>query len=212
MLGLPKATEMSKQLPKKAIYAKFQMNTAAKEKIDADISRITIVNEITPNKVNIPAGDEVKSFFVLLVTLKRKEFEEKNIVTLSKLIPQNILFVLEYENESRLAIYHTKVMQTEWKPTEEQRVELKGLNLDKVWENIIKSLELGVWNEELSLDENLALHQKQDKLKKEIDKLEKQARAEKQPKKKFELAGKVKKLKEELKQMSVDNNGGKTNG
>lgn len=62
MLGLPKSTEMSKQLPKKAIYAKFQMNTAAKEKIDTDISRITIVNEITPNKVNIPAGDEVKSF------------------------------------------------------------------------------------------------------------------------------------------------------
>ena len=51
---------MSKQLPKKAIYAKFQMNTAAKEKIDADISRITIVNEIAPNKVNIPAGDEVE--------------------------------------------------------------------------------------------------------------------------------------------------------
>ena len=212
MLGLPKATEMSKQLPKKAIYAKFQMNTAAKEKIDADISRITIVNEIAPNKVNIPAGDEVKNFFVLLVSLKKKEFDEKTIATLSKLIPQNILFVLEYGSESRLAIYHTKIMQTEWKPTEEQRIELQGLNLDKVWENIIKSLELGVWNEELSLDENLALHQKQDKLKKEIDKLEKQARAEKQPKKKFELAGKVKKLKEELKQMSVDNNGGKTNG
>lgn len=40
MLRLPKSTEMSKQLPKKAVYAKFQMNTAAKEKIDADISRI----------------------------------------------------------------------------------------------------------------------------------------------------------------------------
>ena len=178
MLGLPKSTEMSKQLPKKAIYAKFQMNTAAKEKIDADISRITIVNEITPNKVNIPAGDEVKNFFVLLVSLKRKEFDEKTIATLSKLIPQNILFILEYGNESKLAIYHTKIMQTDWKPTEAQRIELQGLNLDKVWENIIKSLELGVWNEELSLDENLALHQKQDKLKKEIDKLEKQARNE----------------------------------
>ena len=34
MLGLPKTTEMSKQLPKKAIYTKFQMNTAAKEKIE----------------------------------------------------------------------------------------------------------------------------------------------------------------------------------
>lgn len=212
MLGLPKATEMSKQLPKNAIYAKFQMNTSAKEKIDADISRITIVNEITPNKVNIPAGDEVKSFFVLLVTLKRKAFEEKTIATLSKLIPQNILFVLECGNESKLAIYHSKLMQTDWKPIEEQRIELQGLNLDKVWENIIKSVECGEWNEELSLDENIALHEQQEKLKRQIIKLEKQARAEKQPKKKFELAGKVKKLKEELKQMSVDNNGGKTNG
>ena len=202
MLGLPKSTEMSKQLPKKAIYAKFQMNTAAKEKIDTDISRITIVGEIEPNKVNIPAGDEVKNFFVLLVSLKRKEFDEKTIATLSKLIPQNILFILEYGNESKLAIYHTKIMQTDWKPIEEQRIELQGLNLDKVWENIIKSLECGVWNEELSLDENIALHQKQDKLKKEIDKLEKQARAEKQPKKKFELAGKVKELKKEFDRIS----------
>lgn len=198
MLGLPKATEMSKQLPKKAIYAKFQMNTAAKEKIDADISRITIVNEITPNKVNIPAGEKIKNFFVLLVSLKRKEFDEKTIATLSKLIPQNILFVLEYGSESKLAIYHTKIMQTDWKPTEKQRIELQGLNLDKVWENLVRSLECGVWNEELSLDENLALHQKQDKLKKEIDKLEKQARAEKQPKKKFELVQRVKKLKSKI--------------
>ena len=137
MLGLPQLTETSKQLPKKAIYTKFQMNTATKEKIDADISRITIVNEIAPNKVNIPAGKDVKSFFVLLVSLKKKEYDEKTVATLSKLIPQNILFVLEYENESRLAIYHTKVMQTSWKPTEEQKVELKGLNLDTVWENIV---------------------------------------------------------------------------
>lgn len=198
MLGLPKATEMSKQLPKKVIYAKFQMNTAAKEKIDADISRITIVNEITPNKVNIPAGDELKSFFVLLVTLKRKEFDEKTIATLSKLIPQNILFVLECGNESKLAIYHSKLMQTDWKPTLEQKIELKGLSLDKVWENLIRSLECGVWNEELSLDENLALHEQQEKLQKQITKLEKQARAEKQPKKKFELVQKVKKLKSEI--------------
>lgn len=198
MLGLPKTTEMSKQLPKKAIYTKFQMNTAAKAKIDADISRITIVNEIAPNKVNIPAGEDVKSFFVLLVSLKKKKYDEKTIATLSKLIPQNILFVLEYENESRLAIYHTKVMQTEWKPTENQQIELQGLNLDTVWENIVKSLECGVWNEELSLDENIALHNKQKQLKKQIEKLEKQARAERQPKKKFELVQLLKKLNTEM--------------
>ena len=174
------------------------MNTAEKAKIDADISRITIVNEIAPNKVNIPAGEDVKSFFVLLVSLKKKEYDKKTIATLSKLIPQNILFVLEYENESRLAIYHTKVMQTEWKPTENQQIELQGLNLDTVWENIVKGLECGVWNEELSLDENLALHEQQEKLQKQITKLEKQARTERQPKKKFELHQKITKLKKEL--------------
>ena len=56
MLGLPKTTEMSKQLPKKAIYERFGMNAAAKEKIDADISKITIVNEISEGTVNIPSG------------------------------------------------------------------------------------------------------------------------------------------------------------
>ena len=198
MLGLPKATEMSKQLPKKSIYTKFQMNTAAKEKIDADISRITIVNEIAPNKVNIPAGEDVKSFFVLLVSLKKKEYDEKTIATLSKLIPQNILFVLEYENESRLAIYHTKVMQTAWIPTEEQKVELKGLNLDTVWENIV--IVVGGVNIEKgnTLDEQIEINDKKQKLKKEIARLEKQARAEKQPKKKFELVQRIKVLTNQL--------------
>lgn len=198
MLGLPKSTEMNKQLPKKAIYAKFQMNTAAKDKVDADISRITIVNEISPSRINIPAGEEVGSFFVLLVALKKKDFDEKTIAALSKLIPQNILFVLEFEGQSKLAVYRTKLMQTDWKPTESCTLELRGLTLDKVWENAIRSLELGVWNEELSLDENLALHERQAKLEKEIAKLEKQARAEKQPKKKFELVQRIKKLKDGL--------------
>ena len=202
MLGLPKETEMSKQLPKKAIYAKFQMNTAAKEKIDADISRITIVGEIAPNKVNIPAGEKIKNFFVLLVSLKRKEFDEKTIATLSKLIPQNILFVLEYGSESKLAIFHTKIMQTDQKPTEEQRIELQGLNLDKVWENIVVAVGSVDIEQGNTLDEQIEVNENRQKLEKEIAKLEKQARAEKQPKKKFELAGKAKELKKEFNRIS----------
>ena len=198
MLGLPKATEMSKQLPKKAIYAKFQMNTSAKEKIDADISRITIVNEIASNKVNIPAGDEVKNFFVLLVSLKRKKFEEKTIATLSKLIPQNILFVLEFEGQSQLAIYHTKLMQSDWKPTESCTIELRGLNLDKVWENNVVDIGGVSIADGNTLDEQIAADERRQKIEKEIAKLEKQARAEKQPKKKFELVQQIKKMNTEM--------------
>ena len=174
------------------------MNTAAKKKIDADISRSTIVGEIAPNKVNIPTGDEVKNFFVLLVALKKKDFDEKTIVTLSKLIPQNILFVLEFEEQSKLAIYHTKLMQTDWKPTEEQRIELQGLNLDKVWENIVVAVGSVDIEQGKTLDEQIKENEKRQKLEKEIAKFEKQARAEKQPKKKFELVQHVKKLRFQL--------------
>ncbi len=198
MLGLPKATELSKQLPKNAIYAKFQMNTAEKAKIDADISRITIVNEVSVEKVHIAAGDQVKSFFVLLVALKKKDFDDKTIITISKLIPQNMLLVLECGDEAKLATYHTKLMQTEWKRKEALSVELKGLNLDSVWENIIMQIGGITIDQGNTLDEQIAADERRQKIEKEIAKLEKQARAEKQPKKKFELAQQIKKLKDEL--------------
>ena len=195
MFGLPKSTELSKQLPKKAIYAKFNMNTAAKEKFDADISKIAIVAEISPSTTAIAKGETVSSIYVLLVSLKRKDFDEKTIAGLSKLIDQNILFILDFDGKRKLAVYHGKLMQGEWTSCDDLTVTLKGLDLDAVWQNIVKSLEGGEWSDELSLDENIARHREIEKLQKEIARLEKLARAEKQPKKKFELVQEIKELK-----------------
>lgn len=198
MLGLPKATELNKQLPKNAIYAKFQMNTAERAKIDADISRITIVNEVSPAKINIADGERVKSFFVLLVALKRKDFEEKTIITISKLIPQNMLLVLECAGEAKLAAYHTKLMQTDWKRKEDISIELKGLNMDTVWENIIIQIGGITIEQGNTLDEQIAVDERRMKIQKEIGRLTKAAKSEKQPKKKFVLVQKINKLKKEL--------------
>lgn len=153
MLGLPKTTELSKQLPKNAIYAKFQMNTAEKAKIDADISRITIVNEVSADKVHIAAGEQVKFFFVLLVALKKKDFNDKTI---------------------------------------------KGLNLDAVWENIIIQIGGITVDQGNTLDEQIAVDEQRMRIQKELDRLTKQAKNEKQPKKKFELVQKMNRLKKEL--------------
>lgn len=198
MLGLAKSTELNKQLPKTAIYAKFQMNTAEKAKIDADISRITIVNEISHDRVNISEGESVKAIFVLLVALKKKEFDDKSIITISKLIPQNMILVLECGGEAKLAVYRTKLMQTEWKSKEELSVELKGLNLDAVWENLIIQIGGITMQQGNTLDEQIAVDEQRIKIQREIARLEKQARAERQPNKKFELVQQAKKLKEKL--------------
>lgn len=195
MLGLPQKTELSKQLPKKAIYAKFLMNTAQKDRFDADISKITIVNEVSANTTIIPAGETVKSFYVLLISLKTRDYDERNIISLSKLIPQNMLMVPEFEDECRLAVYRTKLLQSAWKKTAECAVQLNGTNLDAVWENIVAQVGDITVEEGNSLNEQIAADDERAKLEKEIAKLEKLARAEKQPKKKFELANKIKALK-----------------
>ena len=43
MYGLPISTERKKQLPKKAIFAKFDLKPSQRESFDADIARIDIV-------------------------------------------------------------------------------------------------------------------------------------------------------------------------
>lgn len=197
MLGLPKSTELNKPLPKTAIYTKFQMNAAEKAKIDADISRIVIVNEVSAAKLNLAPGESVQAFFVLQVTLKHREFSEKTLITLSKLIPQNMVLLLECDGQAKLAVYHTKLLQTPWSDPAELTLTIKGLTMDAVWENVIVqvgNIRLQTGN---TLDQQIAIDEQRAKLKKEIARLEKLAWAEKQPKKKFELVQRINMLKKE---------------
>mgnify|MGYP005774651215 FL=1 len=197
MLGLPKSTELNKPLPKTAIYTKFQMNAAEKAKIDADISRIVIVNEVSAAKLNLAPGESVQAFFVLQVTLKHREFSEKTLITLSKLIPQNMVLLLECDGQAKLAIYHTKLLQTSWRDPADLTLAIKGLTMDAVWENVIVqvgNIRLQTGN---TLDQQIAQDEQRAKLEKEIARLEKLAWAEKQPKKKFELVQKINNLKEQ---------------
>lgn len=198
MLDLPKSTELYKALTKKVLYEKFSMSSAEKERFDADISRITIVHEISPATVNIVEGEDIKTFFVMLVVLKKKDFDERTIITLSKLVHQNMLFVLDFDSEEKLAVYYTKLLQTDWRPKESTSLLLKGLNLDVVWENVIIQVGGIKIEHNYTLDEQIALHVEQEKVTKEIARLEKLAAKERQPKKKFEIVMEMQKLKKEL--------------
>ena len=199
MLGLPAKAEVSKMLPKKAIYEKFKMNTAQKAKFDADISRISIVGEISPTTMQIAEGKTVSGFYILQIVLKNKKYDEKVIASMQKLIPQQMIFLLQYEAECCLAYYQNRLYCTEWTSIEKLSVSLGGMDLDAIWTSAVKGIvwneELGEWNNELTLNENLASIEEYIRVKKEIEKLEAQARKEVQPKKKMELFEKTQKLK-----------------
>ena len=201
MYGLPQSTEIKKQLPKKAIYAKFNMPTSQREHFDGDISRIDI--EVGVSKATVPAlaeGEEVKEFYVLAIQLKRKEYDPKNILMLTKLLPHKMVFALHYEDEIQFAIYHTKLITSAWQIInhKSELITLQGLNLDAVWENIVKSIGHIEVEEGNTLTEQIKANEEQAKLLAQIKTLERKMASEKQPRRKREYFEQIKKLKTAL--------------
>lgn len=195
MLGLPKATECSRQLPKKAIYAKFNLDNAAKEKFDSNVSRISIVNEISPNTTTLAAGNEIKGFYVLQVSMKQKDYDERVVSQLPKLIDQKMILLLECSGEGQLAIYHGKLICSNWQSLDDCKIQLNGFDLDAAWEDVIVQIGSIQIEDGKTLDEQIQANAERAKLDKEIARLEKLARKETQPKKKFELVQQINKLR-----------------
>lgn len=202
MLNLPNATQVQKPLPKTQIYRKFQLTNAQQTRFDADISRIDIVNELSTKTIPaIKEGETVNSIYVLSVTMKTKDYDPKNIEKIAKLIPQHLIFALQFEEEIQLAVYCEKVFSTQWMPEKKAKLALSGLTFDEVWENFIKFIEGGEWDSNLTLQENIAEKERKEKLRKKIDKLETAARKETQPKRKYELVQKKKQLEKQFEEI-----------
>lgn len=201
MLGLPQKTEIHQPIAKTAIHEKFHLTPAARKKMDADISRMVITNEISPATVRIAGGERVKAFFVVHVLLKKKDFNAQTIAGIFQLIPQKMLFVLACGEEEKLAIHHTKLMQTGWQAKGRLGVDLKGSTLDAVWENMVVQIGGVRMEGGNTLDAQIEADDRRQRLENEITRLDKLAWKEKQPKKKFELAGRVNKLKKALEEM-----------
>lgn len=200
MYGLPENCIINKPLYKKAVFEKFNLKSAERDRFDADISKIAIVAYVSPSK--IPAlheGQEVKEFYVLQIQLKHRDYDSKNILMLNKLIPQKMVFALEFDDNIQLCIFHTRLQQSEWVHASDAIIPIKGLSLDDVWNNIVAEIG-GLSNDaEETLEQQIIGREEREKLLKQIEVLEKRCRLEKQTRKKYELHQQLLKLKEELK-------------
>ena len=199
MFQLPPATAINKPLYKKAVFEKFNLKAAERDRFDADISRMALVARVSP--ATVPAltkGKEIEGFYVLQVALKRKDYDSKNILMLQKLIPQKMVFAMQHEEQTQFCIFHTRLQQSEWMPTSETAIPLQGLSLDDVWNNIVATIGGLDAQAEETIEEQIIHREQQDKLLRQIESLEKQCRTEKQTRRKYELHQKIQQLKETL--------------
>ena len=200
MYNLPPQCAINKPLFKKAVFEKFNLKAAERDRFDADISRMVLVARIS--SATVPAltkGKEIEGFYVLQVSLKRKDYDHKNILLLQKLIPQHMVFALQFGKETQFCIFHTRLQQSEWMPTDSAALTLQGLSLDDVWNNIVATIGGLDAQAEESIEEQIIHREQREKLLRQIESLEKQCRTEKQTRKKYELHQQIIKLKEALK-------------
>ena len=200
MFGLPKSTEINKQLPKKAIFEKFKTNAAERKLFDEQINRLSIVAEISPQTVSIAADEHVAAIYIILVHMKTVNCDKKNIILLSKLIDQNMLFALQYAGNIKFAAYRTnRVLMSDNRPIDDWKFKLKGLDLKSTWDALVADVANIEPEENKDLDQIIIQNELKEKLKKQILVLEKKAMSEKQPRRKWDLAEEIKQLKEQLK-------------
>lgn len=139
---------------------------------------------------------------MLSIELKKQELDYRIVESIARQNAHKLLFLLKFQEQGQLALYYGKLYKTGWAPLTDLRLEARGLSLDSIWEEFIEQIALQEniipSCDSLTIDEKL---KKQDtilKLQKEIDKLERLSRSEKQPKKRFELYTRLQGLKKTL--------------
>lgn len=196
MLGLPQSTEVNRPLPKAQIYKKFELKQAQRDTFDRDIARLDIVNHVAPQTIPaIAEGNEVKAIFVVEVELKHADYDPKNIILISKLIPQRLVFALRFGDIVQIGIYHIKLFTSAWQSLATANLTLSGLNLDAVWQNIVSSIGAVKVAEGNTLTDQIKVNEERAKIMRQIESLERQMRSTSQTRRQREIYAEIKRLK-----------------
>lgn len=207
MFALPNTTEIKKTISKKSIYEKFKnkLTPNQKSKFDKEISKITLINEISERSIQIQKTDAVAGIFVIKVELKTKDYSESNIVLISKLIEQKLMIALKYEDQYQLCINETKLFKNQWSDEEDINLEITGTNLEEVWENLVAQVGNIDIQDGNTLQEQIEINNEKQKLEKLIQATEKKAQRELQSKKKLQYYQQIRNYQKELEKFDLHN-------
>lgn len=205
MIGFPETTAVHKRLPKEAFYRRLPLTPKLKEKFVSDVERIYVENSLTQEGLNLSSDGTIAEILLLSVSLKKQEFDGKVVEAIARQNPHKLVFLLMYEDQRQLALYHGKLYRTPWMPEADVSLKARGFTLDEIWSDLIEQIALYEEQQgapaEMTVDERLARQEKIRKLEKQIEKTEAAAWKEQQPKKQFALYQKLQEYKKELEEL-----------
>ena len=220
MLGLPKSTEFNKRIPKQKFHENLPVTPAIKKAFTEQIKIIYWRNKIAPTTLNLAQGENVTEIEVFEIKLKSKNLDENILWLMDKEIPYHFLFILEYENNYKVAISFKEPIPsgkppfkveryyyTDWMTEADLPLHLEGLNLDTVYENFVRQVagkqlaNLGSYTLKASVEKQKGLED----LERKISVISLKLDREKQPKKRFELHEELMNLNKQLDELKHEN-------
>ena len=215
MLGFPVSTEFNKRIPKQKFYENLDVSPTLRRVFVDQIRLVYWRNKLAASTLNIAAGEVVSEVEVFEVRLNEPKLDEAVLKQIDKEIPYHILFILTCDGKAQAWIGYkeaaasgsnafkvNRYYHTDWMPEDELQLRIDGLNMDTVYESLVRQIAGDKLQAESgeSLKESVERGEKKKQLEKQIAALESKMRKEKQLNRRMEMNAEMKKLKEMIQQ------------
>lgn len=213
MLGFPVSTEFNKRIPKQKFYDNLDVSPTLRRVFVDQIRLVYWRNKLAASTLNIAAGEVVSEVEVFEVRLNETKLDEAVLKQIDKEIPYHILFILTCDGKAQAWIGYkeaaasgsnafkvSRYYHTDWMPEDELQLRIDGLNMDTVYESLVRQIAGDKLQAESgeSLKESVERDEKKKQLEKQIAALESKMRKEKQLNRRMEMNAELKRLKIEL--------------
>lgn len=215
MLNIPDRTLFNRRIPKVKFYKQIEADTKLERKFIDEIGTITWKYKLSKETTNLEPTKEVEEIQIFEINLKEKHISGGVLQNIDRIIPYPILFILKYKDDVKLSIAYKERNKTDenkmvinsyyqsgWMKGDELNIDiLKGLNLEDVYNNIIRQLIPIESTPADNIEKLMELDERQKSLKREIDRLEKKTKKEKQFNRKVDFNIQLQKKQKELEEL-----------
>lgn len=200
--NLPKEAYVNKFIPKNKFFGNALVNTKLKDEFANKIQRITWSYKLSEETIGITKTPTVEEIQIFQIDLKQKTIPQNILKLMNKSIKYPILFVLKYQDEICYGIQYIQTQKyyfSEW--DEEVFLKFNGLDLEKVYQNIITTFVKDIQTDQKKFEEIVTQDQKKKDLEREISQLKNKLKREKQMNKKIEINKLINAKKKDLEQI-----------
>lgn len=199
MIDIPLSTVVNRFVTKEKFYNKTSMSSKLRQQFTDEIEKITWTNKISPETLNITAGDNAE-LQIFEIMLKSGDISNSVLKHIDTYIPYPILFVIRKSGSSKAAISYKETtarnedqmkvetyFQTDWQ--QDLSLELKGRSVDEIYKNYMYQIAPELRHaKHTNTKEAVEINNAKQAMQSQIDALNKQIHSELSTAKKQKLA------------------------